>query len=743
MSPFSTGEPASRLDLPGRGVLAALGRWFYHVTAHGAESLPAEGGAVLISNHVSYIDALIIQLGCPRPIRFLVDQSSCTGWFNRKFIESFGAIPLDLAAPERGILAARHAIRRGELVCLFPEGQVERTATLLRLKDTYLRIAQDTGAPVIPIWLESLWGSLFSYAGLKVFWKFPRHFPYPAQVWFDAPIPAGQATEAVVRSRIYDLSAEAFATRPELDQHLALACTRGLWRRQFQTVVIDAFQGGKSLNGGMTLAVGMALARWLKDHVPEKRVGIVLPPGLGATLANLGCVLADKVPVNLNFTAGPSSVAGAIRQADLQTVLTAQAMVEKLGADFPWPERRIDFGETLKSLHRLGFLFWRALILICPPRMFARLTGLPTHGGNREAGLLFTSGSSGEPKGVVLTHRNILANVGQCSMALPKEGLESLVGCLPIFHSFGFTVTLWWPLISGPRAVTYISPLDTGRVIELIEKYRVSLFITTPTFLRAYLRKATPKQFRFLKMIVTGAEKLPVPLLEEAEEKLGVPICEGYGMTEGSPVISVNQLDLTEDACVLPGVPTRRVGSVGRMVPGLTVRVRDPETHADLSIFQQGMLWFKGANLFPGYLNAPEKTAEVLVDDWYMSGDVGRVDHDGFLYIEGRLSRFSKLGGEMVPHGTIEAHLQEAFGQGQETVSLVITSTHDAVKGESLVLLTTLDLTFQQVREELGRRGLPNLWVPRTIKKIESIPVLASGKLDLKRCHALAEELTD
>ncbi len=738
MSAFSAGTGVSRLDLPGRGILAALGRWVYEVEPVGAEGLHGLGGAVLVSNHVSYVDALVLQLACPRPIRFMVDQSSCRGWFSRWFTRTFGAIPLDLMRPEAGVAAAQEAVERGELVCLFPEGQVERTATLLRLTDTYRRVAEGVGAPVVPVWLESLWGSIFSYSGLKLFWKWPLRVPYRAQVWFGEAIAAEKAAPDVVRERIYDLGAAAFAARTEFGEHLALACVRGLWRKQFESVVTDGFQDGKQVSGGMLLAAALALGRWLRDHVPERRVGIVLPPGLGATVANLGCVLADKVPVNLNFTAGPAAVRACLVKAGIATVVTAEAVVGKVGPDFPWPERRLDLPGVMKGLSKAGILAWRVLLLVFPPRAYARVMGLPLDGGDREAGLLFTSGSSGEPKGVVLTHRNLLANVEQCRMALPREGLDVLVGCLPIFHSFGFTVTLWWPLISGPRLVTYVSPLDTGRIVELVERYRPALLFTTPTFLRAYLRKATRAQMASLKMIVTGAEKLPSALMDEVEAKLGVPVCEGYGMTEGAPVIAVNQLDLTKDAVALPGFPTRRQGSVGRMVPGLAVRVRDPESGEDLSIFKTGMLWFKGANIFPGYLGAPEQSAAVLVDGWYMSGDIGRLDEDGFLYIEGRLSRFSKLGGEMVPHGTVEAHLLEAFGAGQEGPCLVVTASHDPIKGEALVVLTTLDLEWAQVRDELNRRGLPNLWVPRVIKKVEAIPVLGSGKLDLKGCEKLA-----
>ena len=722
-----------------RGLIRVLARVVYRVEAKDADRLPQKGGVILISNHVSYVDAIILQLASPRRIRFMVDQSSCGSAFLKWLVLGTGGILLDRALPEKAWTAGAEALRRGEAVCIFPEGRVERTGLMTRLSDSYEKLAHMSGAPVVPIWLESLKDSIFSSSQEKIFWKWLHSFPYRAQVRFGPLVKAEQLDLAKIRSLIYDLSAEAFAARKEFELHLAFACLKGLRGRQFKTIIIDAFQNGKSLKGGMLLAVALELSAKMKTLIPEKRIGVILPPGLGASLCNLGCVLAGKTPVNLNFTIGRASNEISIRKAELRTIVTAEGMVKKLG-DFPWTENRMDLVDLMKALNKKKILWNRVLIFLLPSRLIASLYGVPTRGGEEEGGLLFTSGSSGEPKGVVLSHKNILSNIAQCGTILPEKGVPSVAGCLPVFHSFGFTVTLWWPIVSGPQVITYVSPLDTGKVIEMIAQYKIALLVTTPTFLRSYFRKATVEQFRDLKMIVTGAEKLPVELLRQFEAKFPVPVCEGYGMTEGSPAISVNQLKLNGGVSDEGEDPSRRVGSTGRLVPGVTVRMRHPETGEDVGIFNQGIIWYKGANIFKGYLGEPEKSAQVLQDGWYKSGDLGRMDADGFLYIDGRVSRFSKIGGEMVPHGTIEQKLNEAFGKGSEEQAVAVASLTDPGKGEYLVLLTTVDLELQQVRDELKKQGLPNLWTPKVIHRVDKIPVLASGKLDLKGLNQLAQE---
>jgi acyl-[acyl-carrier-protein]-phospholipid O-acyltransferase/long-chain-fatty-acid--[acyl-carrier-protein] ligase len=525
-----------------------------------------------------------------------------------------------------------------------------------------------------------------------------------------------------------------------LREHVGLHALAGAKKNFFKDLIIDAFQGGKTLTGGKLMAVSLALSNWIRSNIPEERVGLVLPPGLAGSIANLACVLADKVPVNLNFTAHRGGLESALQRGEITTVLTAQAMKDRL-KEFPWPKNSYDIKTLLQELPSWHVKIWWFRLLILPAQVLRIQLGLPRQADRREAALLFTSGSSGEPKGVVLSHRNILANVAQIKAVFWQRPIDSLLGCLPIFHSFGCTVTFWWPLLGGPKVVTYPNPLETAKLAEIIERYRVSVFINTPTFLRSYLRKAKPEQLRSVKAIVTGAEKCPVDLIREFESKFEVPICEGYGMTEATPVVAVNLLSDWAEGIRQTRDSGRRQGSVGPLLPGMDVQIRHPETDELLLSTQSGLLWLKGPNIFNGYLRDPERSHLVLRDGWYKTGDIGRLDAEGFLHIEGRQTRFSKIAGEMVPHGVIEDALRTVLNaQEEEVISFFVTGLPDQQRGEELVVLTTRDWDWAALKQALAANGLPNLWIPKTVKKVEKIPVLATGKLDLHACQELAKQ---
>lgn len=560
-----------------------------------------------------------------------------------------------------------------------------------------------------------------------------RPFSRSIRFYFSDLIPAAEYSRGLVQEYQLRLSARALEEHPDLNGTLAGACVRGLKQRQFKEIITDAAQGGKTLKGGMLLAVAWQVSVDFKK-IPGKRVAVVLPPGIAATVANLACLLAGKIPVNLNFTVGRSSVESAMRSGEIQQMISARQLKSRL-KDFPWPEEMIDIADVLKGIDKLGVLQKRWTILWSSASALSRQLELPLKGNHEEAGLLFTSGSSGEPKGVPLSHRNILANTAQISAALRLDDFPTLLGCLPVFHSFGFTVGLWWPLISGPKVITYPSPLDFAKLLDAIETYGIALYVTTPTFLRSLMKKAKPEQLRSLRMAVTGAEKLPPAVKDEFETKFGIPVCEGYGMTETTPVISVNRLENQQYF-----VPGRVTGSVGPLLPGVAVKVKSVENGEELGLNESGMLWFGGANVFRGYLNQPEKNAEVLQDGWYVSGDVGRLDLNGFLYIEGRVSRFSKIGGEMVPHGTVENQLIELLQEqmGQE-VHVAVFGKVDEAKGESLVALVDTEIDANALRALFRQKGLPNLYWPKKFVQVESLPALASGKLDLKACQEVVD----
>jgi acyl-[acyl-carrier-protein]-phospholipid O-acyltransferase/long-chain-fatty-acid--[acyl-carrier-protein] ligase len=715
-----------------------IARLVYRVTPLGIEKLPP-GGFLLLPNHVTWVDAIMLQVACPRPIRFMVFEpiyrQRALNWLFRLL----RAIPISSRHARDAIREAADRIRAGEVVCIFPEGELSRSGILLRLKRGYELIARAADAPVVPVWLDQLWGSIFSFHGGRYFRKIPRQIPYPVTVMFGDPIPIEAADIASVRERMLELGEACYRRRPILCGHLAEASLRGLKNRQFDTAVIDGMDGSETSRGTL-LAAGLAFAAYLRTHCANPRIAVVLPPGRGAIIANLGVMLAGKVPVNLNFTAGRASLEAAVRIARLEHVITAGPVMKRF-PEFPWPEHLLLLEKIVPELKK-RIVAWRAAVLLLPWRLLKAVARVPGRGDHAEAVILFTSGSSGEPKGVVLSHRNLLANVSQFATMLSLTRKDTILASLPFFHSFGCTVTLWYPLIEAVRAVTYPNPLEVAKSAELIQRHRVTLFLSTPTFLRAYLRKAEPEQLASISLLVTGAEKLPMDLAAAFEARFGKVVQQGYGLTETAPVASVNlpEPPLPPEAGQTFSVqPSSRKGSVGKLAPGIAAKIRHPETDAPLSLHDTGMLWLRGPNIFEGYLDDPKRTAEVIRDGWFKTGDLGRFDEDGFLFIEGRLSRFSKIGGEMVPHETVEANVYAALGINPEGErAFAIASVPDDAKGEALVLLSTIDIDAATLRAKLTDAGLPNLWIPKRVKRIDAVPVLASGKLDLKHCKDLA-----
>jgi acyl-[acyl-carrier-protein]-phospholipid O-acyltransferase/long-chain-fatty-acid--[acyl-carrier-protein] ligase len=708
---------------------------FYRVKTFGLENLP-ESGFLLVPNHMTYVDAVVLQLACPRSIRFIVHEAIYQiGWLTPIF-KLVEAIPISNVRAKEALREAADRIGKGEIVCIFPEGELSRTGTLIKLRKGFELIARLAECNVVPVWLDGLWGSIFSFEGGRYFLKFPKRIPQVATIAFGSPIPARSVTIGLVRQNLLELGEFCYQRRPELTGHLGRATVRGLKRRPFDEAIIDGMDG-RVVKRGDLLAASIALSQWIKKRCAGERVAVVLPPGAGAVVANVAVTLANKVAVNLNFTAGRAALQSAINRGQILHAISAKPVMKRL-EEFPWPKDVFRLEEIMPEL-KPKIILWRLISAVTPAWLLSDLLGLPHQADRKEAILLFTSGSSGEPKGVVLSHRNVLGNVTQFGSMLNLGREDSVMASLPFFHSFGCTVTLWYPMIGGVRAVTYPTPVDVVKNAEIIARYKISLLVTTPTFLRGYLKRAEPEQFASIKLLVTGAEKLPRELAIAFEQKFGKHVLEGYGLTETAPVVSTNLPDPAPSRPNDTVQPSSRDGSVGKMLPGEAAQIRDPETNALLSPHELGMLWLKGPNIFEGYLNEPERTAEVLQDGWFKTGDLGRLDEDGFLYIEGRLSRFSKIAGEMVPHETIEAKIIEGFGLKMEEERVIaVVGVPDEAKGEALVLLATRELSPEKIREYLLAGGLPNLWVPRTIRRVERIPILGSGKLDLGRCRELA-----
>lgn len=511
------------------------------------------------------------------------------------------------------------------------------------------------------------------------------------------------------------------------------ACRKALRR----TKVADT--SGQEMTGGSLLMRSLILRRLLLREVlgaDEKNVGLLLPPSAGGVLANAAVSLAARVTVNLNYTVSADVMNSCIRQAGIRHVLTSRRVLDKLGYELQ--AEPIFLEELRDKVTLIDKLAAAAQTYAMPLAMLERRMGLTRLSPDDVLTIIFTSGSTGEPKGVMLTYRNVGSNIEAFNQLVRLSNDDVVAGVLPFFHSFGYTATLWTVLRLPPKGVYHYDPRDARHVGEMCGKHRATILIATPTFLRFYLRRCQPEDFAALDVVLAGAEKVPKELCDAFEQKFGVRPVEGYGATELSPVVAVN---IPPSRAADKTQVTAKEGTVGRPLPGVAAKITDPESGRELGQNTPGMLWVKGPNVMAGYLNQPDRTAEVIRDGWYKTGDIALIDEDGFLRITGRESRFSKLGGEMVPHLKIEETIQKIIGAGEDDLKVAVSAVPDERKGERLVVLhTALDKTPDAICKELSQAGLPNLWIPSpdSFCQVDEIPVLGTGKIDLKGLQTLA-----
>jgi acyl-[acyl-carrier-protein]-phospholipid O-acyltransferase/long-chain-fatty-acid--[acyl-carrier-protein] ligase len=508
-------------------------------------------------------------------------------------------------------------------------------------------------------------------------------------------------------------------------------------RRREAAAVVDST--GTDLTYGDLLLRALVLSRVLARQLDESPyVGVLLPPTVPAVLVNLALAFRGKVAVNLNYTAGQENLDACLSECGITQVITSRTALKKMGVE---PAASLLYIEdaprqATKADKAWAFLVARAVPM---PLLGLFLPGLRNESLDATAAVIFTSGSTGEPKGVLLTHGNVLSNAHQIEAHL-KIHDDVILGVLPFFHSFGYTITIWMVLCLGQRAVYHFNPLDARIVGHLCEEHKVTIAVASPTFARAYLRKCDPAQFGSVRLFVLGAEKLKLDFAREIKEKLHLDPVEGYGCTETGPVVaaSVPEPRVTPDGRTISGY---RLGTVGMPVPGTAIKTIDPDTGADLPRGVEGLVLVKGPQVMKGYLNRPELTAKVLRDGWYTTGDLGHQDADGFLTITGRLSRFSKIGGEMVPHERVEAAILEAAES--EHAQVAVTSVSDSKRGERLVVLyNDLSPAPAEIHRRLLAGTLPRLWIPAVedFVPVESIPILGTGKVNLKQVRRIAEE---
>jgi acyl-[acyl-carrier-protein]-phospholipid O-acyltransferase/long-chain-fatty-acid--[acyl-carrier-protein] ligase len=525
---------------------------------------------------------------------------------------------------------------------------------------------------------------------------------------------------------------------PEAWRSLASAFVHSARRNMSKTAISDST--GASHTYGQTLlralAMGRAMARTWGD---ASHVGLLVPPVVPAAIANLAVSLWGKIPVNLNYTASQDAVDASIAQCGITHVITSGKVLDKFKIV---PKGTLILLEDIPKQVTLADKLWAAAVsrLVPISALEYLLPGLRGDRLDTEATVIFTSGSTGDPKGVVLSHRNVLSNAHQIEQQVEMKPDDVVLGILPFFHAFGFTVTIWTALALGKKVVYHFNPLDARTVGKLCEQHKVTLLIGTPSFMRFYLKSCEPRQFATLTHLILGAEKLKPECAREIQQTLGIEPLEGYGCTELSPVVAVN---VPKNVQLRDGrrIHGNRLGTVGLPLPGTSIKTIDPETGEDLPPGAEGMVAVKGPQVMVGYLDRPDATARVLRDGWYATGDLGLVDSDGFLHITDRISRFSKIAGEMVPHLTIESAVMEITGVDEHQIA--VTGIPDPRHGEKLcVLYTDMAMSPADVHRRLMTSRLPKLWIPslRDFIQVDHIPITSTGKIDLRALRSIATD---
>jgi acyl-[acyl-carrier-protein]-phospholipid O-acyltransferase/long-chain-fatty-acid--[acyl-carrier-protein] ligase len=498
---------------------------------------------------------------------------------------------------------------------------------------------------------------------------------------------------------------------------------------------------GASLTGRQTLLRALVLRRLLRRAIApdERNVGVLLPPTVDAAVTNLALALDRRVAVNLNYSLSAELVRFSLQEAGLRHVITSRAFLQRMPIDLGEVEVILleDLAKSASPIDK-GVA---ALLAFLPLPLLERVLRIDSIPEDDLMTIIFTSGSTGRPKGVMLPWRSIEANTGMVDALLRLRRDDVMLGVLPFFHTFGYTITLWAMLAMGVGAVYHTNPLEARVISRLIRERGVTILLGTPTLLRAYMRRLSPEDFASVEIVATGSEPLPQAVADAFESTFQIRPFQGYGATELGPIVSANvpaARALGDPSAVL------REGTVGRPAQGVRVEVRDPETGAVVKTGERGVLWVTGPHVMLGYLNQPDLTDAVLQDGWYNTGDVVTIDEEGFITIVGRQSRFAKVGGEQVPFAAIEEALAALTGGSEDGAPrAVVTAVPDEATGERLIVVhTALDQSPDELVKGLADAGLPRLFIPAPVdfNEIDTMPLIGIGKVDLEAINRFARQ---
>lgn len=720
----------------------ALMRLFFRLKVVGEDAVPTYHGALLVCNHVSLLDAFLVQAASPRGVRFVMIRDLWAHPMANGFFRMMGVIPVapgSLRSVAEFVKSTRAALAKGQVVCLFAEGEISRTGNLQEFQRGLEVVLRDLDVPVIPLAMDGVMGAPFSFPGGRL--QLPSLANWRRHVVMRFGIPLTKPEAWQVREAVQEQLSLAFADRIPDSMTLAgefLSITRCHGKRP----LLEDTTGAR-LTRRQTLLKTAGLAElWRERFEPGERVGVLFPSMVAGALMNLSLTLAGRIPVNLNYTASKEALDEAMEKAGIRTVLTSKTFLERLGRE---ADARMVMVEELvpqiRASHKLKALLFG---LFAPSWLALRhFSNGRTARRDDPATIIFSSGSTGRPKGIPLSHGNILADIEGIRRIYRFLDDDVMVGALPFFHAYGYTATLWLPVLDHLSVGYHPNPTEAKAVGDLVEACKGTILISTPTFLESYLRRNPQEKLGTLRHIISGAEKLGTPLRKLWHEMQGRPIREGYGATECSPIIAVNSPDW--EGLDFSGKPALQRGStemaVGQPIPGVVARIVDRDDHDRvLPPGEEGMLLVKGPIVMEGYLDDLEATTKAFHDGWYVTGDIARLDNRGFLHITDRLTRFSKIGGEMIPHVRVEDELQVL--SGREERSFAVVGLPHPTKGEQLAVVTTLPAgEISVLMDRLSHdSSLPALWRPKPnlFLTVEALPMLVTGKTDLLTVRALA-----
>lgn len=716
----------------------------YRLRIFGKEHIPEEGPVLLVANRASFVDIFFISACTTRPIRFMMHEVFFRNRLMKPLYKAAGFLEVPSGKPKRLkrlFEKTRAALAKGDIVCVFPEVDITRNGSMSEFKDGMdFMLPEQVDVPIIPVRIGMTWGSIFScyYGRFKLRW--PNELPHPATVTIGKPMPR-HTSAYELRIILTELAAETEMVpgpqeRPFHSQ-FAFISKRFPFRKMIREYGPD---GSRALPNISMLTASILLSRYIRKISEEETeyVGMMLPNGIASTSTLIAILMADRCPAVMNYTASKSAHLHAVGKTKLKHIITSRAFLEKLHME-PMPEMIFLEDILSKATPLPKKLFWLTLTLILNTRELMKLVSPASwQDVNRAAVIIFSSGSTGIPKGVMLSHHNITGDVSSVINSIGWCRSDRILGNLPIFHSFGMNVCLWMPVITGCETVMISNPLDALTVGRALVERKITVAMATPGFLQTYMRRCPPDVFKSLRLVVTGAEKLRDDIADRFYELTGLAIAEGYGCTELSPIVSIN---LANSLMELGTVVAKR-GSIGPPLTGVCAKIVNPSTFKLMPENTDGLLIVKGANVMLGYLGEPQKTAEVIRDGWYITGDIAHMNRNGFITITGRLSRFTKIAGEMIPHELVEREINNILLPEDRVIA--VSGGEDARRGEKLIVFYTDPEIVKPLElvQKLREANIPNLWIPKAenFVQIEKIPQLGSGKLDLSALAEMARE---